>query len=233
MLKRMGLVVVALMLVMAACGDDDAVSLSAEEQALADDLVTQLTADTSADNPLAAEEDARCAAEGVVGAFGLERSEALFSGSIDVNDLSTVGADMTDAERGSFADVLVGCVNIADTAAAGISASSGGVVTEEDASCIAGKIDDGMQKDMIVAELAGQEPDLTAFMGAINDCIDMTALMTEQLLAAGMPQDVVDCIVGALDEDFFDNLLSATMAGEAPSLDDPAFTQAITSCMGG
>jgi hypothetical protein len=229
----MGLVVVALMLVMAACGDDDAVSLSAEEQALADDLVTQLTADTSADNPLAAEEDARCAAEGVVGAFGFERSEALFSGSIDVNDLSTIGADMTEAERGSFADVLVGCVNIADTAATGIAASSGGVVSEEDASCIAGKIDDGMQKDMIVAELAGQEPDLTAFMGAINDCIDMTALMTEQLLAAGMPQDVVDCIVGALDEDFFNNLLTATMAGETPGLDDPAFTQAITTCMGG
>jgi hypothetical protein len=232
-LKKLGLATVALMLVLAACGGDDAVNLTAEEQALADDLVVQLTADTSADNPLAAEEDARCAAEGMVGTFGLERSEALFGGSIDVNDLSTIGADMTEAERGSFADVLVGCVNIADTAAAGISASSGGVVTEEDASCIAGNIDDGMQKDMIVAELAGQEPDLTAFMGAITDCVDMTALMTEQLLAAGMPQEVVDCIVGALDEDFFNNLLTATMAGETPGLDDPAFTAAITSCMGG
>ena len=70
MLKRLGLVLVALMLMLAACGDDD-VSLSGEEQALADELVTQLTADTSAENPLAKEADARCAAEGMVGAFGL------------------------------------------------------------------------------------------------------------------------------------------------------------------
>lgn len=233
MLKRMGLVVVALMLVMAACGGDDAVELSAEEQALADDLVTQLTADTSAENPLAAEEDARCAAEGMVGAFGLERSQALFGGAIDINDLSTVGAGMTEAERGSFADVLIGCVNIADTAAAGISASSGGVVTEEDASCIAGKIDDGMQKEMIVAELSGEEPDLTGFLGAIESCIDMTALMREQLIAAGMPAETVDCIVGALGDDFFSGLLQATLAGETPGLEDPAFMQAITTCMGG
>ena len=233
MLKRMGLVVVALMLVMAACGDDDAVNLSAEEQALADGLVTQLTADTSAENPLAAEADARCAAEGMVGAFGLERSEALFGGAIDINDLSTVGAGMTEAERGSFADVLIGCVNIADQAAAGIAASSGGVVSEEDASCIGGKIDDGMQKDMIIAELSGEEPDLTGFLGAIESCIDMTALMREQLIAAGMPAETVDCIVGALGDDFFSGLLQATLAGETPGLDDPAFTQAITTCMGG
>jgi hypothetical protein len=229
----MGLVVVALMLVMAACGGDDAVELSAEEQALADGLVTQLTADASAENPLAAEEDARCAAEGMVGAFGLERSQALFGGAIDINDLSTVGAGMTEAERGSFADVLIGCVNVADTAAAGIAASSGGVVSEEDASCIAGKIDDGMQKEMIISELAGEEPDLTGFMGAIDSCIDMTALMREQLIAAGMPEATVDCIVDALGDDFFSGLLQATLAGETPGLDDPAFTQAITSCMGG
>ena len=233
MLKRMGLVVAALMLVMAACGGDDAVELSAEEQALADELVTQLTADTSAENPLAAEEDARCAAEGMVGAFGLERSQVLFGGAIDVNDLSAIGADMTADERGSFADVLVGCVNIADTAATGIAASSGGVISEEDASCIAGNIDDGMQKDMIIAELAGEEPDLTGFLGAIESCIDMSALMREQLIATGMPAETVDCIVGALGDDFFSGLLQATLAGETPSLDDPAFAQAITSCMGG
>lgn|GEM_PF-1630142 len=233
MAKKLGLVVVALMLVLAACGGDDAANLSAEEQALADGLVTQLTADTSAENPLAAEEDARCAAEGMVGAFGLERSQALFGGAIDINDLSTVGADMTEAERGSFADVLIGCVDIADTAATGMAASSGGVVSEDDAACIAGKIDDGMQKDMIIAELAGEEPDLSGFLGAIDSCIDMTALMREQLIAAGMPEATVDCIVGALGDDFFSGLLQATLAGETPGLDDPAFTQAITSCMGG
>lgn len=233
MLKKLGLVVVALMLVLTACGDDAAGDLTAEEQSLADELVTQLTADTSAGNPLAAEEDARCAAEGMVGAFGLERSQALFGESIDVNDLSTIGAGMTAEERSTFADVLVGCVNISETAAAGISASSGGVVTEEDAACIAGEIDDDMQKEMIIAELSGEEPDLTGFLGAINSCIDMTALMREQLMAAGMPEATVDCILDALGDDFFSGLLQATLAGETPGLDDPAFTQAITSCMGG
>ena len=232
MLKKLGLVITALMLVMAACGDDD-VSLSAEEQTLADSLVAQLTADTSAENPLAAEEDARCAAEGMVGAFGLERSQALFGGTIDVNDLSTVGAGMTDDERNTFAEVLTGCVNIAEMSVAGIAESSGGVITEEDGACIAGKISNDTQKQIIVAELAGQEADPSAFLGAIQDCIDLTALMRSQLEAAGMPAETVDCIVGALPEDFFSSLLTATMAGETPSLDDPAFMNAITACMGG
>ena len=233
MLKKLGLFIVALTLLLAACGDDGGVSLSAEEQAFADGLITDLTADTSAENPLANEADARCAAEGVVGAFGLERSQALFGEAIDINDLSTIGADMTAAERDSFAGVLVGCVDIAETAAAGIAASSGGVVTEEDAACVAGEIDDDAQKQMIIAELAGEEPDLTAFLGAIDSCIDMSALMREQLIASGMPAETVDCIVGALGDDFFSSLLEATMAGEEPSLDDPAFMEAITACMAG
>ena len=40
---------------------------------------------------------------------------------------------------------------------------------------------------MIIAELSGEEPDLTAFLGAIDSCVDMTALMREQLIAIGMP----------------------------------------------
>ncbi len=232
MLKRLGLVVLALMLVMAACGGDD-VSLTDEEQALADDLVTQLTADTSADNPLAAEADARCAAEGMVAAFGLERSQALFGNSIDVNDLSTIGAGMTEAERGTFADTLIGCVNIAETAAEGIAASSGGAISAEDGACIAGKISEDTQKELILAELAGQEADPSAFLTAVTDCIDITALMREQLSATGMPEDVVNCIVDALDEDFFTSLLTATMAGETPSLTDPSFQNALATCAGG
>jgi hypothetical protein len=218
-LKKLSLAVLALMLLLAACGGDDAAKLSGEEQAFADGLVTQLTADTSAENPLAAEADARCAAEGVVGAFGLERSQALFGGTIDINDLATIGAGMTEAERGTFADTLTGCVNVAETAAAGIAASSGGVISEEDGACI--------------AELAGQEADPSVFLAAVTDCIDMTALMHDQLIAAGMPEETVTCIVGALDEDFFTSLLTATMSGQTPTLDDPAFTAAITACMGG
>ena len=233
MLKKLGLVVLALMLVLVACGGDDAVKLTDEEQALADDLVTQLTADTSAENPLAAEADARCAAEGMVAAFGLERSQALFGESIDVNDLATIGADMTEAERGNFADVLIGCVNVAEAATAGIAESSGGVITEEDGACIAGKFGEDAQKELIVAELAGQEADPSAFLGAITDCIDLTALMHDQLIAAGMPEETVNCIVDALDEDFFTSLLTATMSGETPSLDDPSFMNAIAACAGG
>ena len=217
MLKRLGLVVLALMIFIAACGDD-AASLSDEEQALADELVTELTADTSAENPLAAEADARCAAEGMVAAFGLERSQTLFGDSLDVNDLSTIGAGMTEEERGTFADTLIGCVNIAETAAAGIAESSGGVITAEDGACIAGKIDRDAQKAMIVAELSGQEADPGAFLAAVTDCIDITALIREQLTSAGMPEETVNCIVDALDEDFFTSLLTATMAGETPSL---------------
>jgi hypothetical protein len=232
-LKKLSLAMLALMLLLAACGGDDAAKLSAEEQAFADGLVTQLTADTSAENPLAAEADARCAAEGVVGAFGLERSQALFGGTIDINDLATIGAGMTEAERGTFADTLTGCVNVAETAAAGIAGSSGGVITEEDGACIAGKIDADAQKAMIVAELAGQDPDPSVFLAAVTDCIDMTALMHDQLVAAGMPEETANCIVGALDENFFTSLLTATMSGQTPALDDPAFTAAITACMGG
>ena len=61
----------------------------------------------------------------------------------------------------------------------------------------------------------------------------MPALIRDQLITAGMPAETADCIVGALGDDFFTAMLGSTLSGETPGLDDPAFTNAIQSCMGG
>jgi hypothetical protein len=235
-LKKLGLVALALTVVaaLAACGDDDAGgNLSADEQAYADQLVTELTSDTSPDNLMAGEADARCAAEGVVAAFGLARSQELFGEALDINDLAAIGANMTDTERQTFAATVTGCVDIAAPLATAIAGGSAGAVTEEDAACIAGKIDQGTQQQLLVAQLAGTEPDATAIVGAVTDCVDMQAVMAQTLLDMGLPQAAVDCVMNGLPEGFFDTMVADLVSGGGGGFTDPAFMQLFSTCTGG
>ncbi len=149
MLKKMGLVLVVLVMVLPACGGGGG-GLSAEEQAKADEIAAELTADTSAENPFADEEAAACFSEGIVGELGLERINALDTGA----GVEAGFADMTEAEQETVADLALGCIDFPammreQMAAAGLS--------EDQANCVAEGLDDDVLKTLFLAQIRGED----------------------------------------------------------------------------
>jgi hypothetical protein len=163
MLKKMGLAMVALVMVLAACGGDG--GLSAEEQAKADELTAELTADQSIENPFADEEKASCFSEGLVGALGVDR----------INELDTGGgveagfANMTADEQSNVADLAIDCIDM-QAYMGEMMANSG--LSQEQADCVADGLDDDMIKELFLAQIGGadvtQNEDL---VGIIMGCL--------------------------------------------------------------
>jgi len=163
MLKKMGLVMVALVMVLAACGDDG--GFSAEEQAKIDEIVGELTEDTSAANPFAAEEDASCFAEGIMGDIGLERINELDTGA----GLEAGFADMTTAEQESIVDSALGCIDFPAYMSEQLATAG---LTEDQASCVSEGLDEDLIKTLFLAQIAGQDPTtseelMTVVMGCL------------------------------------------------------------------
>ena len=163
MLKKMGLVMVALVMVLAACGDGG--GFSAEEQAKIDEIVTQLTEDTSAANPFAAEEDASCFAEGIMGDIGLERINELDTGA----GLEAGFANMTTAEQESIVDSALGCIDFAAYMSDQLATAG---LTEDQASCVSEGLNEDLIKTLFLAQIAGQDPTtseelMTVVMGCL------------------------------------------------------------------
>ena len=149
MLKKLGLVMVALVMMLAACGGDG--GLSAEEQAKVDEIVAELTEDTSEANPFADEADAQCFAEGIVGEVGLERINELDTGE----GLEAGFANMTADEQESIVDAALGCI---DFPAYMSEQLAGAGLTEDQANCVSEGLDDDMIKALFLAQIAGQDP---------------------------------------------------------------------------
>jgi len=163
MLKKMGLVMVALVMVLAACGGNG--GLSAEEQAKADEIAAELTADTSAENPFAEEEAAKCFSEGLVGEVGLERINELDTGE----GVETGFANMTAEEQGTVADLALGCI---DFPAYMSEQLAGAGLTEDQASCVSEGLDDDLIKELFLAQISGADVTTNEdLMGVIMGCL--------------------------------------------------------------
>ena len=164
MFKRVGLVLTALVMVLAACGGDGG-GLSAEEQAKADEITAELTADTSAENPFADEEKAACFSEGLVSELGLDR----------INELDTGGGvdegfgNMTAEEQGKVADLAIDCI---DMQAYMSEMMAGAGLPQEQADCVADGLNDDLIKELFLAQISGA--DVTAnedLMGIVMSCL--------------------------------------------------------------
>lgn len=149
MAKKMGLVIVALAMVLAACGGGGG-GLSAEEQAKADEITAELTADQSIENPFADEEKAACFSEGLVGELGLERINALDSGE----GVEAGFANMTADEQGKVADLAIDCIDM--QAYMGEMMANAGL-PEEQANCVADGLDDDLIKELFLAQISGSD----------------------------------------------------------------------------
>jgi protein involved in sex pheromone biosynthesis len=165
MMKKLGLVVLALMLVLVACGGDDAAGQSAEEQAKAAEIKAELLADTSATNPFADEAAATCFADGIVGEFGVERINALDTGS----GLEAGMANMTTEEQTKMADLALGCIDFQQVIKDQMAASG---LPEETANCVADGLNEDMLRGLFLTQASGGDPSQNAeLLQVVMDCL--------------------------------------------------------------
>jgi hypothetical protein len=143
--------VVALALLVAACGDDDGGAdgqgLSSSEQAVADVLAVSIADDDPA-NPFGGAEAAQCISEGMVGELGIARLAeiGITAGSLGI---------MTDAEVDSVAELALGCIDV-ETAMADQFATDG--ISQESARCMsAGFAETDFFKQAFIAGFTGDD----------------------------------------------------------------------------
>ena len=101
--------VLALGLVVAACGDDDA-GPGGEQQALADAIFADMQAETDPGDEFSAD-DMRCFVNGIVAELGVARFGDLGVTVSDVGDPEDAFRAMTDAEMERMADVGLRCID--------------------------------------------------------------------------------------------------------------------------
>jgi hypothetical protein len=165
MFKKLGLATLALMLLLAACGGDDAASQSAAEQAKAAEIKAELLADTSATNPFADDAAATCFSNGIVGEFGIERINALDTGS----GLEAGFTNMTTDEQNTLADLALGCIDFQKVIKDQMAASG---LPAEVANCVADGLNQDLLKGLFLTQMSGGDPSQNAeLMQVVMGCV--------------------------------------------------------------
>lgn len=163
MAKKMGLVLVALVMLLAACGGKG--GLSAEEQAKADEITAELTADQSAENPFSDQAKAACFSEGLVKELGLARINQLDTGE----GVEDGFANMTADEQSKVADLAIDCIDM--QAYMGEMLATAGL-SEAQAKCVSDGLNDDLIKELFLAQIGGgdvtaNEDLMTILMGCL------------------------------------------------------------------
>ena len=113
MLKRMTVLMLAIAMVTAACGDDggSGIGLTSGQQAVADAIAGGITDDPDPDDPFSQPEAAQCFSEGLVRDIGIGRL-AEIGITAESRSPEAAFATMTDAEISDMADLALGCVDL-------------------------------------------------------------------------------------------------------------------------
>lgn len=178
------LLIVALVTV--ACGDDAGgrTPLTEAEQALADVIVGEMTAEADPDDPFAVEASARCFAEGLVGEFGIGRLAELGIQAQDVGDPNAAFSLMTDPEVEATADIALGCPAFRDALVTEMTADG---ISDDSADCLVEElVDSGVFRLLVIAQMKGEstqaiEEDAAnsaALIGALIKCLTPEELET-------------------------------------------------------
>ena len=135
MLKRVMVAVLALSLVVAACGDDDGGDLAEGETAVVDAIVAGMMDDPDSGNPFSDPAEGRCFAEGMLRDMGLARL-AEVGITADSESPEDAFALMTEAEIDDLVDTSFECIDmdammIEEFASMGISEDSAACVVAE------------------------------------------------------------------------------------------------------
>ena len=95
-------------------------------------------------------------------------------------------------------------------------------LSESQARCMAGKMVDGLDDDMLDVVLAGTLSDdpppgaELVLIESLFDCVDLTQLMIDQMVADGASQEEAECFSGAFSEDTMRALMTSEFTGEDP-----------------
>jgi len=177
-LKRIMVLVLAIAMVAAACGDDDgnAGSLTDGEQAVAGVIAASMLEDQDPEDPFSDPEAARCFSEGAVRNLGVARL-AEIGINAESDDPQAGFATMTESELNEMAELALGCVDI-ETAMADQFAVDG--ISQESGLCMArafGETD--FYKQAFIAGMTdddsydpGNDPEFLGLMLTIaTDCL--------------------------------------------------------------
>ncbi len=235
-MKRLIYLVLAVMLVAVACGDD-------AEDEFADDLVTAILADESLENPLQDPDDAQCMVDGLMDEYGMDRLTELgvTPDAEDLMDLTTTGAGMTDDERDTFTGVYLSCLDA--VAFMGEMLADGGF-PEADAQCMATTLGEDFVGMTVSAQLSGEtfnpldDPEAAAgFQQVVATCVsDPAQFMADVMAAEGLPAETADCIGAGITDEMGAALLPAFLASalSGAEFDISAFPELltlVTTCM--
>ena len=174
MQTRLLTLILALGLVVAACGDDDG-GLSGEAQALADAIFADMKGDSGADEGFD-EADMHCFAEGIVAQLGVGRFADLGVTASSVGDPQDAFRAMTDAEMELMADVGLRCI---DYEAGFIEAMTQDGVSQASAECLTTRMGDSeFFRVSFITSMRGEEFSadqdaelMQVFFEAAGDCL--------------------------------------------------------------
>lgn len=174
MRARLLTLILALGLVAAACGDDDA-GMTAEGQALADAILADMLADEEPGDDFD-EADMRCFAEGMVADLGVARLNALGVTASDVGDPEVAFRGMSDAEMERMADIGLRCI---DYEAGFIEAMTADGMSQGSAECLTERLaDSDFFRVSFITSMRGvdfsEEQDaelMPIFLDAAGDCL--------------------------------------------------------------
>lgn len=163
-LRRLA-IVMGLVLVAGACGDDDGGSAASTDDPLVQAIVDEMLADET--NPAASRDEAECFASGVVGAIGTDRLNELGVTPDDVGSLDEIGFERAEVEV--VVDEMFDCTSAAEEFVNQFSVDG---MSDEDAACLADAFGEDKLKEFMVSAFLDEEPsDLFATITtAMNDC---------------------------------------------------------------
>lgn len=150
-MKRVVGVMVALMLVGAACGgDDDAVAAS--DSPLVAALADEISSNEDGDSPFSNREEAECWAGRIVGGIGEGRLTELGVTAEDVGEIGDY--NFTEDEIDVIVDSMDKCIDLKAALAETFTEDFGA----EGAECVADELDGDLLRDLMAAGITDSEP---------------------------------------------------------------------------
>lgn len=196
--------VLALLVAISACGDDDG-SVFGESTTTAGGSTTTTAGSTSTT------------------AASTTTAEVTTTGGNGSNALGGLVADALAA--GSGTDTTIGTGEEEECLTSGLAAAIGAERFAELDALAAGAT------DMTVVFGQMTDPELDALVGVISTCIDVEAMLTEEMAAAEFSAEAAACFAGTLSqEDTLNSLIRAMMTGEDPTA-NPEFVALMVQIM--
>lgn len=220
------------------CGDDS------DSDAVVEALAADLRENDAFGEATIPEEDARCAAEGVVDALGAERVEQV--GYARADDEAELGA-LSEEEIETVARQLIRCIDgvedvLTDAVTRGLvdDTTVGLPLTDENTDCVARSLLEGLGPERLLAvsitgdgdpfsEAVLTESDAEIVADGFVDCVDLRPVFAARFEDEGLPADVAACLAKEIPADNLRELFAAEFSGQGV---DPAslLAPALAAC---